>query len=82
MERFKRYLFSERGMKFVNLLFLFAILLRGSGLLSIAYLVWGAYLFHGVRTAPSRAMRIVSGVFLVFACGMLLLDFCFLAKSL
>lgn len=82
MERLKRYLFSERGMKLVNLLFLFGILLRGSGLLSIAYLVWGAYLFHGIRTSPSRAMRIINRVFLVFACGMILIDFYFLVKSL
>lgn len=76
MERFKRYLFSERGMKLVNALFFLGILLRGSGLLPIAYLVWIIYLIHSLRRAPSRAMGIVSGIFLAFACGMLLLNLC------
>ena len=71
MEKIKAYLFSQRGMAIVNTLFLLALLLRKSGILFAAYLVWIAYLTFCVKHTPSRTVRTVYIVMIVFAAGMI-----------
>ena len=44
MRKIKEALFSEKGMKAVNALFLLAALLRNSGIIFAAYIMWIVYL--------------------------------------
>ena len=44
MQKIKTFLRSEKGMRFINVLFALSLLIRRSGIGLIAYLCWGGYL--------------------------------------
>ena len=67
MTKLKETLFSEQGMGLVNLLFFLSAFLRRPGVTLAACLAWIAYLVFAIRTAPSRAVRLVNGACLVCA---------------
>ena len=46
MQKIKNYLCSEKGMRFINVLFALSLLIRRSGIGLIAYLCWGVYLLY------------------------------------
>ncbi|HIV13468.1 MAG TPA: hypothetical protein IAA63_10070 [Candidatus Pullilachnospira stercoravium] len=58
----------------VNALFLLSLLLRDSGVIFIAYLVWIAYLALGIKNTSSKGIRIINSVLIAFAMLMVLVN--------
>lgn len=80
--KIKNALFSERGMKIVNVLFFLSLLFRNRGIILIAYTVWIAYLIYGIRTTSSKAVKTVNFVLFIFAATMIVINLVFLFRSL
>ena len=74
MEKFKQLLFSENGIKIVNMLFFLAFLAHNLVFLVVAYLVWSLFLAFCIKKAASRTSRIIYGCFIVFAVVMVVLN--------
>ncbi len=74
MKNVRKNLFSEKGMTAVNALFLLSLLLRDSGIIFIAYLVWIAYLALGIKNTSSKGIRIINSVLIAFAMLMVLVN--------
>ena len=72
MEKFKQLLFSENGIKIVNMLFFLAFLAHN--LVVVAYLVWILFLAFCIKKAASRTSRIIYGCFIAFAVVMVVLN--------
>ena len=60
MRKIKEALFSEKGMKAVNALFLLAALLRSSGIIFAAYIMWIVYLSVGIKRTSSKAVKVIN----------------------
>lgn len=71
MKELKEKLYSEKGMRMVNLLFLLAVLIPNSGIVFAAYAVWIVYLAVGIKNTDSRAVKVTYTVFIIFAAIML-----------
>lgn len=82
MRKIKEALFSERGMKAVNALFLLAALLRNSGIIFAAYIMWIVYLSVGIKRTSSKAVKVINSIFILFAALMVLVNACFLVMAL
>jgi len=54
MEKFKQLLFSENGIKIVNMLFFLAFLAHNLVFLVVAYLVWILFLAFCIKKVASR----------------------------
>ena len=67
MQKIKNYLCSEKGMRFINVLFALSLLIRRSGIGLIAYLCWGVYLLYCIRCTEQKTMKIIYSILLVFA---------------
>lgn len=76
MKKIKDILLSEKGMGIVNILFFLSVVIRNSGISSIACLVWIAYLALGIKNTQSKAVKIINSVFLVFAAAMIIANVC------
>lgn len=72
MEKLKELLTSERGMQAVNILFFLGLLMKGSGISLLAYLLWAVYLGYGIKNTPSKVVRVIYALFLLFAVVMVL----------
>jgi len=82
MRKIKEALFSEKGMKAVNALFLLAALLRNSGIIFAAYIMWIVYLSVGIKRTSSKAVKVINSIFILFAALMVLVNACFLVMAL
>lgn len=67
MQKIKNYLCSEKGMRFINVLFALSLLIRRSGIGLIAYLCWGVYLLYCIRCTEQKTMKIMYSILLAFA---------------
>ena len=74
MEKFKQLLFSENGIKIVNMLFFLAFLARNLVFLVVAYLVWIIFLAFCIKKAAHQASSIIYGCFIAFAVIMIVLN--------
>ena len=74
MEKFKQLLFSENGIKIVNMLFFLAFLAHNLVFLVVAYLVWILFLAFCIKKVASRTSRIIYGCFIAFAVVMVVLN--------
>lgn len=74
MEKFKQLLFSENGIKIVNMLFFLAFLAHNLVFLVVAYLVWILFLAFCIKKVASRTSRIIYGRFIAFAVVMVVLN--------
>lgn len=74
MEKFKQLLFSENGIKIVNMLFFLAFLAHNLVFLVVAYLVWILFLAFCIKKAASRTSRIIYGCFIAFAVVVVVLN--------
>ena len=72
MEKFKQLLFSENGIKIVNMLFFLAFLAHNLVFLVVAYLI--LFLAFCIKKAASRTSRIIYGCFIAFAVVMVVLN--------
>ena len=75
MQKIKNYLCSEKGMRFINVLFALSLLIRRSGIGLIAYLCWGVYLLYCIRCTEQKTMKIMYSILLAFAAAVLGLNF-------
>ena len=82
MGKIKEALFSEKGMKAVNALFLLAALLRNSGIIFAAYIMWIVYFSVGIKRTSSKAVKVINSIFILFAALMVLVNACFLVMAL
>lgn len=71
MQKIKNYLFSEKGMRFINVLFALSLLIRRSGIGLIAYLCWGVYLLYCIRCTEQKTMKIMYSILLAFAAAVI-----------
>ena len=74
LERLKKQLFSEDGMKVVNILFILLYMVRNPLFTICAYTVWFVYLVYSVRNTKSKGMKIFYSVLSVFAMILVLLN--------
>ena len=81
MRKIKECLFSEKGMKIVNTLFVLSIVFYRSGLLFIAYIAWIVYLAFCIKHTCSKGSKIVYSVFVGIAAIMICLNLYFLLKG-
>lgn len=75
MQKIKNYLCSEKGMRFINVLFALSLLIRRSGIGLIAYLCWGVYLLYCIRCSEQKTMKIMYSILLAFAAAVIGLNF-------
>ena len=75
MQKIKNYLCSEKGMRFINVLFALSLLIRRSGMGLIAYLCWGVYLLYCIRCTEQKTMKIMYSILLAFAAAVIGLNF-------
>ena len=71
MQKIKNYLCSEKGMRFINVLFALSLLIRRSGIGLIAYLCWGVYLLYCIRCTDQKTMKIMYSILLAFAAAVI-----------
>ena len=71
MQKIKNYLCSEKGMRFINVLFALTLLIRRSGIGQIAYLCWGVYLLYCIRCTEQKTMKIMYSILLAFAAAVI-----------
>lgn len=71
MTALKKHLFSDRGMYFVNILFLLAVFIRNRGIIFAACLAWIAHLVFAIKTTSSGASRVVYSAFMIFAAAVI-----------
>lgn len=71
MQKIKNYLCSEKGMRFINMLFALSLLIRRSGIGLIAYLCWGVYLLYCIRCTEQKTMKIMYSILLAFAAAVI-----------
>ena len=71
MQKIKNYLRSEKGMRFINVLFALSLLIRRSGIGLIAYLCWGVYLLYCIRCTEQKTMKIMYSILLAFAAAVI-----------
>ena len=71
MQKIKNYLCSEKGMRFINVLFARSLLIRRSGIGLIAYLCWGVYLLYCIRCTEQKTMKIIYSILLAFAAAVI-----------
>ena len=71
MQKIKTFLRSEKGMRFINVLFAVSLLIRRSGIGLIAYLCWGVYLLYCIRCTEQKTMKIIYSILLAFAAAVI-----------
>ena len=71
MQKIKNFLCSEKGMRFINVLFALSLLIRRSGIGLIAYLCWGVYLLYCIRCTEQKTMKIMYSILLAFAAAVI-----------
>ena len=71
MQKIKTFLRSEKGMRFINVLFALSLLIRRSGIGLIAYLCWGVYLLYCIRCTEQKTMKILYSILLAFAAAVI-----------
>ena len=81
MKKIKNLLFSEKGMRMVNVLFFLSAFFHRSGLLFIAYVVWIIYLLFCVKQTESKGSKVVYSVFIGIAVIMICVNLYFLIRS-
>lgn len=74
LEKLKKKLFSEDGMKIVNILFILLYLIRNPLFTICAYTAWFVFLVYSVRNTKSKGMKIFYSVVSVFAVISVLLN--------
>ena len=77
-ERLQNFLYSEKTMKVVNLLFLLSLLFRGIGIIYLAYLLWIVYLTLFIRRMSSKVLKIWNGLLIGLASVMILVNLYFM----
>lgn len=82
MRGIKKTLFSEKGMKIVNFLFLLAFLIPNRGFIFIAHAVWIVYLGCCVKSTPSKSAQLVYKTLIVFAAVMICVNLYFLVRAM
>lgn len=80
IRQFKETLFSENGMKLVNLLFILSLFIRNSGIIFVAYFAWIVYLAFGIRTTKVKSVKIINSIFILFATIMIIANVLLLLK--
>lgn len=78
MQNIKERLFSEKGMKLVNTLFVLSLIFYKSGLIFIAYLVWIVYLSFCIMQTKSKGSKIIYCIFIGIAIIMICINLYFL----
>ena len=81
MDKMKKVLFSERGMKIVNTLFFLSLIFRNVGVIFVAYSIWILYLYHCIKISPSKASKGIYSAFIAFASVMIVLNLYFLFRT-
>lgn len=71
MQKIKTFLRSEKGMRFINVLFALSLLIRRSGIGLIAYLCCGVYLLYCIRCTEQKTMKIMYSILLAFAAAVI-----------
>jgi hypothetical protein len=77
-----KILYSEKGMKIVNILFLLSVPIRNRGIIMLALLCWIVYLVFCIKNTSSQAAKTIYMIFTIFASIMLLANLCFYLKLL
>lgn len=82
INKIKALLDSERGMTLVNTLFVLSLFIRNRGISFIAYIVWIGCLVYFIKKTPSKAVKVVNGIFILFAAAMIGANLYFLIRNL
>lgn len=67
IEKFRNQLFSENGMKIINVLFFLSFIFTNPFLIIGAFVVWIAFLIYSIRRTSSTVMRVVYSLLAIFA---------------
>ena len=81
MQKIKALLFSEKGMKLVNILFFLSVVFYRSGLVFIAHLAWVVYLSFCIKQAKSKGIKIIYSVFMGIAIILICINLYFLLRG-
>lgn len=72
MNKIKRALTSENGMKIINVIFFLAMLVRNRGIIFAAYTFWIIYLACCIKNTSSKAVKAIYKAFIVYAAAVIL----------
>lgn len=78
VERLKKILNSEKAMTIVN--FLLSLIISNQGIIFIACIVWIAYLFYSMKRTSSKGLKVINGLFIVFAGVMIAVNLYFMLR--
>lgn len=67
IEKFRNQLFSENGMKIINVLFFLSFIFTNPFLIIGTFVVWIAFLIYSIRKTSSSVMRVVYSLLGIFA---------------
>ena len=81
MDKLKKIIFSENGMKLVNLMFLLSMLVRNVGFIFVAYIFWIICLVFCIKRTPAQSGKMIYKGFIGFALIMILLNFYFMLRA-
>ena len=82
MKSVMKILYSEKGMKIVNILFLLSVPIRNRGIIMLALLCWIVYLVFCIKNTSSKMTKTVYKGFTIFASIMILINLFFYLKLL
>ena len=83
MKKCKEWLFSETGMRVINVLFFLMMILQGGPVFgALAYGCWSLYLVGCIRRAKARWEKVVYGLLLIWAAVNLVLSLWLLVRAL
>lgn len=66
-KKFKDNLFSENGMRAINIMFVIAVFVGCSLGLTIVFVLWLLYLCFSFKNTKSKLMKVIYCIFAVFA---------------
>lgn len=71
IKRIKSELFSEKGMKIVNVLFFFSIFSRNKVVITCSFIAWLIYLIFSINHTSSKIMKII--YILISVCAIIII---------
>ena len=80
MEKLKAILFSENGMRIINVLFLLSCIIRRSGFLIVVYGLWIVYLIFCIKNSETKFLKIIYAVLIGIAAIVILLNIRYLFR--
>lgn len=72
----------DKGMRLVNIFVVLALILRNQGMIFLACGLWIAYLVYSMRQAESKGTKVINGIFIAVAAGIMAVNAYFYIQNM